>query len=174
MRSRLTRLAEILAYRRPDRLPEVFELAAANLLHARHLYAYSWALPYVAGKQVLDIGVNEGYGLEILSQAAKSLLGSLKREAARADLKGSITAAFQRSTKLWRSIFQKSPAGWGRRARKRLSQVIQDTDTYIQTLNDQFTNPSGAVMTDKDLPELAERPVKAEKPVEENLQEQPS
>lgn len=79
----------------------------------------------------------------VRSLAAKTLLHSLRKEAKKADLKSNPIGAFLRSTKPWRSIFQRSPAGWGRKARKLLTQVIQDTDTYIQTLNDQFTNPSG-------------------------------
>ena len=75
--------------------------------------------------------------------AAKTLIHSLRKEAKKADLKSNPVGAFLRSTKPWRSIFQNSPAGWGRKARKLLTQVIQNTDTYIQTLNDQFTNPSG-------------------------------
>jgi len=76
--------------------------------------------------------------------AAKSLMGRLRRQASKAELKGDPSGAFVKSTKPWRSIFQRSPAGWGRKARQRIKQVIQNTDSYIQTLNDQFTNPSGA------------------------------
>jgi hypothetical protein len=63
---------------------------------------------------------------------------------ASAGIKGNPVGAFLRSTKPWRSIFRKNPAGWGRRSKKQLRQVLQATDTYIQTLNDQFTNPSGS------------------------------
>ncbi|MDJ0806348.1 MAG: dynamin family protein [Gammaproteobacteria bacterium] len=96
--------------------------------------------------------------------SAKTLLGSLNRESAKADLKGNLAGAFLRSTKPWRSIFQKSPAGWGRKARRQLTQVIQDTDTYVQTLNDQFTNPSGAMKSMQEAPESAVAPHTAEKP----------
>jgi hypothetical protein len=75
--------------------------------------------------------------------AAKTLIPSLRKDASKADLKSNPVGAFIRSTKPWRSIFLRTPAGWCRKARKQLTQVIQDTDTYIQTLNDQFTNPSG-------------------------------
>ncbi|MCU7809462.1 MAG: dynamin family protein, partial [Candidatus Thiodiazotropha sp. (ex Semelilucina semeliformis)] len=57
---------------------------------------------------------------------------------------GNPASAFLRSTKPWRSIFRKHPAGWGRKSRRQLREVVQATDTYIQTLNDQFTNPSGS------------------------------
>jgi GTPase SAR1 family protein len=81
------------------------------------------------------------FGVRTLS--ARSLLGSLRRQAAKAGLKGDPAGAFQRSTKPWRSILRKYPAGWGRKSRRQLREVLQATDTYIQTLNDQFTNPSG-------------------------------
>ena len=79
----------------------------------------------------------------VKSLAAKTLIPSLKREASKAELKSNPAGAFLRSTKPWRSIFLRTPSGWCRKVRKQLTQVIQDTDTYIQTLNDQFTNPSG-------------------------------
>ncbi|MCU7851634.1 MAG: dynamin family protein [Candidatus Thiodiazotropha sp. (ex Monitilora ramsayi)] len=76
--------------------------------------------------------------------AARSLLGSIRKQASKAGLKGNPATAFLRSTKPWRSIFRKHPAGWGRKSRRQLREVVQATDTYIQTLNDQFTNPSGS------------------------------
>ncbi|MCU7915312.1 MAG: dynamin family protein [Candidatus Thiodiazotropha sp. (ex Gloverina cf. vestifex)] len=76
--------------------------------------------------------------------AARSLLGSIRKQASKAGLKGNPATAFFRSTKPWRSIFRKHPAGWGRKSRRQLREVVQATDTYIQTLNDQFTNPSGS------------------------------
>ncbi|MCU7904962.1 MAG: dynamin family protein [Candidatus Thiodiazotropha sp. (ex Epidulcina cf. delphinae)] len=76
--------------------------------------------------------------------AARSLLNGLRKQAAKAGIKGNPASAFLRSTKPWRSIFSKRPAGWGRKSRRQLRDVLQSTDTYIQTLNDQFTNPSGS------------------------------
>ncbi|MES9833598.1 MAG: dynamin family protein [Candidatus Thiodiazotropha sp. DIVDIV] len=76
--------------------------------------------------------------------AARSLLKGLRLKATQLGLKSNPVGAFIRSTKPWRSIFSKKPAGWGRKSRKQLQDVLQSTDTYIQTLNDQFTNPSGS------------------------------
>jgi len=73
----------------------------------------------------------------------RSMLGKIKKESNSLDIRGSLVDAFKRSTTSWRSIFHTTPAGWGRRARKRLSKVLQDADNYVQTLNDNFTNPSG-------------------------------
>jgi hypothetical protein len=54
-----------------------------------------------------------------------------------------LIAAFKRSSAPWRSIFSKKPAGWSRRTRSRLHEVIEQTDDYVQTLNNRFTNPAG-------------------------------
>jgi hypothetical protein len=56
----------------------------------------------------------------------------------------SLLGAFARSTVVWRSLFNPTPAGWGQRARKRLHKVTGDTDRFVQQLNDRFANPSGS------------------------------
>lgn len=55
-----------------------------------------------------------------------------------------LARAFLKNTRAFRSIFFTKPAGWGMRARRRLAQVLADADRYVQSLNDRFTNPSGA------------------------------
>ena len=55
----------------------------------------------------------------------------------------SLRKAFARNTAPWRSIFFTRPAGWGKRARRRLAAVLAEADRYVQSLNDRFTNPSG-------------------------------
>jgi hypothetical protein len=96
-----------------------------------------WVL--MAGVLIVLFGIH----FSVRTLAAKTLIPSLRKAAKKADLKSDPVGAFLRSTKPWRSIFFRTPAGWCRKTRNQLSQVIQDTDTYIQTLNDQFTNPSG-------------------------------
>ncbi|MCG7948654.1 MAG: dynamin family protein, partial [Candidatus Thiodiazotropha taylori] len=76
--------------------------------------------------------------------AARTLVKGLRKRAKEMGVKSNPVGSFIRSTKPWRSIFRKKPAGWGRKSRKQLTDVVQSTDTYIQTLNDQFTNPSGS------------------------------
>jgi GTPase SAR1 family protein len=105
----------------------------------------------------------------VRAAAAKSLLGSLRKQTESAGLKLDIANAFLRSTNPWRSIFRKTPAGWGRKSKRQLTQVIQNTDDYVQILNDQFTNPSGSnkvlvgepgepKMPEKEQPEIVEQP----------------
>jgi GTPase SAR1 family protein len=79
----------------------------------------------------------------IRSLAAKSVARPLAAEAEKLDLRGDLTNAFARNTRFWRSIYARSPAGWGGGARRRLHKVREDANLYIQTLNDRFTNPSG-------------------------------
>ena len=80
--------------------------------------------------------------------AARSLKRRLIKESEALGIRGDLISAFRRNTRPWRSIFSTAPAGWGRGARKRLSQVMQDADSYIQSLNDRFTNPSGENLAD--------------------------
>ena len=84
-----------------------------------------------------------GIHFAIRSLAARSLTAWLQRQAATLKLRGDVTGAFLKSTRAWRSIWQTHPARWGNRTRRQLRQVVEDTDTYVQTLNDRFTNPSG-------------------------------
>ncbi len=75
--------------------------------------------------------------------AARSLQRQVADTDRRLGIKGSIARAFQRNTRPWRSIFATRPVGAGPITRKRLTRVLNDSDRYIQTLNDRFTNPSG-------------------------------
>lgn len=79
----------------------------------------------------------------IRSLAAKSVAYSLAARAKKEDLSSDLTGAFARNTRFWRSIFLRTPIGWGGAAKRRLHKVRQDADLYVQTLNDRFTNPSG-------------------------------
>jgi hypothetical protein len=51
--------------------------------------------------------------------------------------------AFQANTRCWRSIFERNPRGWNWLNRRRLRRVVADSNRHVQTLNDNFTDPSG-------------------------------
>ncbi|MHC4516066.1 MAG: dynamin family protein, partial [Planctomycetota bacterium] len=51
--------------------------------------------------------------------------------------------AFRRSTRWWRSVFLRTPAGWTRSSQRRVSRVLASAKAYIQSLNNHFTDPSG-------------------------------
>ena len=87
-----------------------------------------------------------GYGHLTLRQlAARDVLAKLDTEFTdNTDLLSkNLPQAFQKSTGLWRSIFLRQPAGWGPRARRRVSEVQSEANAYVQDLNDRFTDPSG-------------------------------
>ena len=75
--------------------------------------------------------------------AARSLAPWLRSQGSALKLRGDVLSAFFKSTRPWRSIWSGQPAGWSKRTRRQLARVVEDTDTYVQTLNDRFTNPSG-------------------------------
>jgi len=54
-----------------------------------------------------------------------------------------LARAFKANTRFWRSIFETNPVGWSRWNRRRVKKVIAESDHYVQTLNDSFTDPSG-------------------------------
>jgi hypothetical protein len=54
-----------------------------------------------------------------------------------------LSRAFQRNTRIWRSIFEPDPAGWTKRNRRALKNIVSAANRLVQTLNDRFTDPSG-------------------------------
>jgi hypothetical protein len=68
--------------------------------------------------------------------------------------------AFKRSTRFDRSIFQRAPTGWGKRAVKRLEAIILSANQQIENLNDHYADPSGRNQ------EAAVQGVTPEQPVE--------
>ncbi|MEZ5451863.1 MAG: dynamin family protein [Thiothrix sp.] len=75
----------------------------------------------------------------IRNRLAKRVAERLSKE----ETFGNLSTAFMKSTKVWRSIFQGSPAGWNRRTRARVDAIRHATDRFVQHLNDRFTSPSG-------------------------------
>lgn len=51
--------------------------------------------------------------------------------------------AFRHNTRFFRSVFSRTPAGWGAAAKTTVDEVIEHASDFVETLNDQFTNPSG-------------------------------
>ncbi len=69
----------------------------------------------------------------------KKLLAEIKDP----DLLPHYQRALHKSSRWWRSLFFPNPAGWGRRTAAGLQKVVDDSNAYIQKLNDDYTNPSG-------------------------------
>jgi hypothetical protein len=51
--------------------------------------------------------------------------------------------ALTRSTAFWRTMFLRQPRGWTRRTRRRLKALREAVAHSVQSLNDQFSDPSG-------------------------------
>ena len=78
--------------------------------------------------------------------AAGRVLRTLRRSLGGArdtEVLEALAAAFRNNTRLGRNVFSARPAGWNPATRGELSQVITEANGYVQTLNDQFTNPGG-------------------------------
>jgi hypothetical protein len=71
--------------------------------------------------------------------AAKSVLPWLRKQVAGQDLPGDVVAAFLRNTRAWRTVLTGTPAGWGSWARGKVARVLNDCETYVQTLNQRYT-----------------------------------
>jgi len=75
--------------------------------------------------------------------AAKKVSAKLLAEIKDPDLHPHYQLAFRKNSRLWRSLFWPNPAGWGKRTAASLEKVLDDSNAYIQKLNDEYTNPSG-------------------------------
>jgi len=108
--------------------------------------------------------VGAGYAhLLIRKLAARSVIAKLRRETSdmrEQDLLDNFIRAFRKNTSIWHSVFHKRPVGWGRRAQRRLKEVLIEANRYVQDLNDKFTNPSGTGTPSRPLAVEAEKPEK--------------
>ncbi len=95
------------------------------------------------GTYVILLGLHFG----IRRLAAKTVAPLARKLAAERGVRGNLASAFLANTVPWRSIFSKKPRGWTRRNRRLLGEILEDTDRYVQDLNDSFTNPSGKTRT---------------------------
>ena len=56
---------------------------------------------------------------------------------------GNLRAAFLKNTRWFRSLVVKSITGWDKKAAEKISDLRDSADSFVQNLNDQYTNPSG-------------------------------
>jgi len=87
--------------------------------------------------------------------AARKVQKKLLAEIEDSELLANYKRAMHKSSRWWRSLFLPNPAGWGRLAADRLEQVVEDSNAYIQKLNDEYTNPSGKDKTELSIEEQA-------------------
>jgi len=104
------------------------------------IFGASWRwLPFLA---VVAGGCVWLHGLARSWSAAKAARAVERRYAA-GPVRESLLRALAKNTVSWRTIFRGEPAGWGRRARRRLDGVIADSEKFVQALNDRYAQPSG-------------------------------
>ncbi|MGD9079461.1 MAG: dynamin family protein [Desulfobacterales bacterium] len=89
------------------------------------------------------------------------------------DLQANYARAFKKNSRWYRSLLMRKPAGWGRRAQRRLAKVLEDTNTYIQKLNDMYTNPSGSQSDQPESEPPAEKQTEAPDTTSDLYQEPP-
>jgi hypothetical protein len=114
------------------------ELPLWDLL-AQHPYL---AFGLVAG--LLVIASYAHFGLR--NWTAQKVMQKLLREVNRPDLKANYTQAFRKSSRWYRSLIFRKPSGWGRKTSMRLEKVLDDSNAYIEKLNNTYTNPSGETL----------------------------
>lgn len=90
-------------------------------------------------KSMVVIGVLVAVHFSARTFAARMIARNLET----AGSVGSIKKAFLRNTRFLRSVFQPVPAGWSSRSKRVLENVIADASSFVQTMNDRYTNPSG-------------------------------
>lgn len=71
------------------------------------------------------------------------LVNGIAKKLPTEDSFGNIANAFRRNTRWRHSIFSTKPTGWNMKIRTKLDSIRSDIDKYVQTLNDQYTSPSG-------------------------------
>lgn len=109
---------------------------------------FSFILPTletISNSQILAIGITVFVCVAVHVMVRKLGTKLVTRQLARTEnpFRGDINQAFLKNTRPWRSIFSTTPVGWGLRTRNRITMVLNNIESYIQTLNDRFTNPDG-------------------------------
>jgi hypothetical protein len=103
-----------------------------------HLRGITWG---VEGLEVLLAILLIVAHFNVRRLAAKSVMPWLRKQVAEQDLPGDVEAAFLRNTRAWRTVLTGTPSGWNSWARGKVDRVLNDCETYVQTLNQRFTSP---------------------------------
>lgn len=79
----------------------------------------------------------------IRRRVAQRLMFRSLQEIGDQNQRGNYVRALEKNCRWYRSVFRVNPAGWGKRTNRRLENVIDEANIFMQTLNDLYTNPSG-------------------------------
>jgi len=108
-----------------------------------HLSAY----PIIQSILLCLLAIAVGYGhFAIRRWTGRRVARRLASDAKANDLQPNYLRAFHKNSRWYRSIFRRNPAGWGRRVARSLAKVSDDSQQYVQKLNDMYANPSGELL----------------------------
>ncbi len=125
---------------------------AASLFET--LTASPWGtVGLIVGGAVLVLGIHFTVRTLVSHRMQCKLMASTENHRDR------LVRAFKKNTRFWRSIFELNPAGWNPWNRRRVRQVIAESDRYVQTLNDNYTDPSGLRTPEPSILATDEEPV---------------
>ncbi|NEX20608.1 dynamin family protein [Thiorhodococcus mannitoliphagus] len=100
----------------------------------------SWGLHSLGGLVILLVlAIHFG----VRKVAALSVMPWLRKQVDKAEPAGNVLSCFKQNTGVWRTVLLGRPFGWNGQARAEIDEVLQGCETYIQTLNERFTNPRG-------------------------------
>ncbi len=100
----------------------------------------SWGREALIGI-LIALALGTHFGIRRL--AASRVAAWLKKQVARKNPPGNLMSAFHRNTRFYRTALFGIPAGWSRKARAEINEVLQSCENYVQTLNERYTNPKG-------------------------------
>ena len=93
---------------------------------------------------IAALGVAAGYvHFRLRRVAADGVAAAMRSLNYDGDILDWLERAFEQNTRTWQPLFGVEPTGWSAATRKRLAQVLGEADSYVQTLNSRFTDPSG-------------------------------
>jgi hypothetical protein len=98
---------------------------------------------------LLGVGLFGWFHFKVRKYAAGRVLKQIEKQFTPGIERDRLLQAFTFNTGSWHSAFSKTPVGWGNRSRKRLQRVIAEANRFVQTLNDEFTDPSGELATNE-------------------------
>ncbi|MEM7016882.1 MAG: dynamin family protein [Pseudomonadota bacterium] len=102
---------------------------------------FSDEIMLVLGLVVLAVGF--GYLHSTIRRwVANSIIQRLPLEITDPSLLAQISQAFQQNTSIWPKL-SNTPLGWNKATRGRIDDVLTEANQFVQSLNDQFANPSG-------------------------------
>ncbi|MBF0424731.1 MAG: dynamin family protein [Magnetococcales bacterium] len=97
----------------------------------------------VVAAALVALGVLGSVHMLVRKSVARLVLSNALSDIQKPDIRDFIARAFQKNVRPWRSMLSLTPTGWGGKSERMIQNVLKEADGYVQSLNDQFTNPSG-------------------------------